>query len=177
MSWSTISWMISWLPDSLLMWIFYGCFFLGIVLILASWFVSFIPIINRYRFPTQVVGILAYGLGAFLIGGLGVELGWRERVAEMEKKVAEAEAKSQQVNTVIETKIVEKVKVIKEKGQKQIEYIDRVVKGDTTEITKDMSEQERQEFLAKQKQLEDSIKNCPVPEIIVEELNKAAEPK
>jgi hypothetical protein len=78
---------------------------------------------------------------------------------------------------VIETKIVEKVKIIKEKGQKQIEYIDRVVKGDTTEITKDMSEQERQVFLAKQKQLEDSIKNCPVPEIIVEELNKAAEPK
>ena len=89
MSWATISWMISWLPDSLLMWIFYGCFFAGIALILTSWFVSFIPFINRYRFPTQVVGILAYGLGAFLIGGLGVELGWRDRVAEMEKKVAD----------------------------------------------------------------------------------------
>ena len=123
MSWSTISFLISWLPDSLLMWIFYGCFFAGIALILASWFVSFIPLLNRYRFPTQVVGILAYGLGAFLIGGLGVELGWRERVAEMEKKVAEAEQRSQQVNTVIQEKIVYKTKVIK---QKEIEYIDRI---------------------------------------------------
>lgn len=123
MSWSTISWMVSWLPDSLLMLIFYGCFFAGVALILASWFVSFIPLLNRYRFPTQVVGILAYGAGAFLIGGLGTELGWRERVAELEKKVQEAEAKSAQVNTVIQEKIVYKTKVIK---QKEIEYIDRI---------------------------------------------------
>ena len=65
----------------------------------------------------------------------------------------------------------------KEKGKKQIEYIDRIVKGDTTEITKDMSEEERKAFLAKQKELEDSIKNCPVPKIVVEEINKAADPK
>lgn len=123
MSWSTITWMISWLPDSLLMWIFYGCFFLGIGLILASWFVSFIPFIRQYRFPTQVAGILTYGLGAFLIGGLGVEMGWRERVAEMEAKVRAAEEKSAQVNTVIQEKIVYKTQVIK---QKEIEYVDRI---------------------------------------------------
>ena len=123
MSWSTISWMVSWLPDSLLMLIFYGCFFTGIALILISWFVSFIPFIGQYRFPTQVVGILAYGLGAFMIGGLGTELGWRERVAEMEAKVKAAEEKSAQVNTVIQEKIVYKTKVIK---QKEIEYIDRI---------------------------------------------------
>lgn len=120
---STLSWFMALLPDSLLMWIFYACFFAGIVLILASWFVSFIPLINRYRFPTQVIGILAYGLGAFLLGGHGIEMAWRERVAELEKKVQEAEAKSAQVNTVIQEKIVYKTKVIK---QKEIEYIDRI---------------------------------------------------
>ena len=120
---TTLSWFMALLPDSLLMWIFYACFFAGIALILASWFVSFIPLINRYRFPTQIVGILAYGLGAFLLGGHGIEMAWRERVAELEKKVAEAEAKSQQVNTVIQEKIVYKTKVIK---QKEIEYIDRI---------------------------------------------------
>lgn len=177
MTWSTISWMISWLPDSLLMWIFYGCFFTGIALILASWFVSFIPLINRYRFPTQIVGILAYGLGAFLIGGLGVELGWRERVAEMEAKIKQAEEQSRQVNTVIETRVVTKTKIIKEKGEKQIQYVDRVVKGDTVEITKDMTEEQKAEFLAKQKELEENLKNCKVPKLIVEELNKAAESK
>jgi hypothetical protein len=118
-----LSWFMALLPDSLLMWIFYACFFAGIALILVSWFVSFIPFINRYRFPTQVVGILAYGLGAFLLGGHGIEMAWRERVAELEKKVQQAEAKSAQVNTVIQEKIVYKTKIIK---QKEIEYIDRI---------------------------------------------------
>ena len=174
---STLSWILKLLPDSLLMFIFYGCAGIGLALILISWFIWFIPFINRYRFPVQVIGVAAFGIGAFFSGGYGVEMMWRERVAEMEKKVAEAEAKSKEVNTVIETKVVEKVKVIKEKGKKQIEYIDRIVKGDTTEITKDMSEEERKTFLAKQKELEDSIKNCPVPKIVVEEINKAADPK
>jgi hypothetical protein len=65
--------------------------------------------------------------------------------------------------------------IIKEKGEKQIQYIDRVIKGDTVEITKDMSEEQRAEFAAKQKELEDNLKNCKVPKLIVEELNKAAE--
>jgi hypothetical protein len=41
-------------------------------------------------------------------------MAWRERVAELEAKVKVAEEKSQQVNTVIETKIVEKIKIVKE---------------------------------------------------------------
>ena len=68
-------------------------------------------------------------------------------------------------------------KVIKEKGKLQIEYVNRLVKGDTVEIVKDMSEEERQAFLVKQKELQDALKNCPVPKIIVEEHNQAAEKK
>jgi translation initiation factor RLI1 len=95
-------------------------------------------------------------------------------VAEMEEKVRLAEQKSQQVNNEIETRIVEKTKVIREKGKTQIEYINRLVEGKTVEIVKDMSESERQEFLAKQQELQNALKNCPVPRIIVEEHNKAA---
>ena len=174
---STVTWLLSWLPDSLLMWIFYGCAGIGLALILTSWFIWFIPLINRYRFPVQVVGVLAFGVGAFFSGGYGVEIMWRERVAEMEAKVKAAEEQSKKVNTVIETRVVTKTKIIKEKGAKQIEYIDRVVKGDTVEITKNMSEEEKAQFVAKQKELEDNLKNCKVPKLIVEELNKAAESK
>ena len=38
-----------------------------------------------------------------------------------------------------------------------------------------MSEAERKEFLAKQKELQDAVRNCPIPKIIVEEHNKAAD--
>lgn len=120
---SVLSWFLKLLPDSLLLWIFYAFFFVGIGLILASWFVSFIPLINRYRFPTQVIGILAFGFGAYLLGGYGIEMAWRQRVAELEEKVREAEAKSAQVNTVIQEKIVYKTKVIE---KKTVEYVDRI---------------------------------------------------
>lgn len=172
---STVGWLISFLPDSLLMWIFYGCAGLGLAMILVSWFIWFIPLLNRYRFPVQVVGVIALAVGAYFSGGYGVEMMWRERVAEMEAKVRAAEEKSREVNTVIETRVVTKTKIIKEKGQQQIQYIDRVVKGDTVEITKDMTEEQKAAFLVKQKELEDNLKNCKVPKIIVEELNKATE--
>jgi hypothetical protein len=97
-----------------------------------------------------------------------------ESIAELTGVLKKAEEKSQQVNNEIETRIVEKTKVIKEKGKIQIEYINRLVEGKTVEIVKDMSESERQEFLAKQQELQNALKNCPVPRIIVEEHNKAA---
>lgn len=108
------SFFLSVLPDSFLEFIFYAFFLSGIGLIVASWFVKFIPFINKYRWPTQVAGILVFGLGCYLLGGLGIERVWRERVKELEARVAVAEEKSQQVNVVIQEKIVTKVKVIKE---------------------------------------------------------------
>jgi hypothetical protein len=49
-----------------------------------------------------------------------------------------------------------------------------LVEGKTVEIVKDMSAEERAVFEAKQKELLDAVKNCPVPRIIIEEQNKAA---
>jgi len=85
-----------------------------------------------------------------------------------------SEEKSKQANEQLESKVVEKTKIIREKGKTQIEYINRLVEGKTVEIVKDMSAEERAAFEAKQKELLDAIKNCPVPKIIVEEQNKAA---
>jgi hypothetical protein len=65
---------------------------------------------GRYRLPAELVGVAALVVAAYFYGGIG----YREMVAEMKEKVRIAEEKSQQVNTVIETKIVEKIKVVKE---------------------------------------------------------------
>jgi hypothetical protein len=175
-------WMLSFVPDAVLFYIVNAILVIGAIGTFLTFFilhriVRWLPAIAPYHLILQIISMVFLVAGLYLRGGYGVEMEWRERVAEMEKKVAAAEAKSKEANTVVETKIVEKVKVIKEQGQKQIEYIDRVVKGDTTEIIKDMSENERKAFLAKQKELEDAIKNCPVPKIVVEELNKAAKSK
>jgi ferredoxin len=102
---------------------------------------------------------------------------WEAKIKELQEKVKLAEEKSKEVNTQIETQVIEKTKVIREKGKTQIEYINRLVEGKTVEIVKDMSAEERAAFEKKQKELQDALKNCPVPKIIVEELNKATEQK
>jgi uncharacterized membrane protein len=111
------------LPDSFLLFVFYTLFFAGMALIVASWFVTFVPLISRYRFPTQVIGILVFAGGSYLLGGFGIEQVWRERVKELEAKVQAAEGKSQQVNTVVKEKIVYKTKIIK---QQETLYLDRI---------------------------------------------------
>lgn len=111
------------LPDSFLLFVFYTLFFAGMALIVASWWITFIPLISRYRFPTQVIGILVFAGGSYLLGGFGIEQVWRERVKELEAKVQAAEEKSQQVNTVVKEKIVYKTKIIK---QQETVYRDRI---------------------------------------------------
>lgn len=167
-------WLLHLLPDSLILFFTYCLIGAGTIGLAASWLITFIPFLNIHRTWIQLVSILLLVSGIYWYGGYSNEMSWRERVAEMEAKVRKAEEKSQQVNSEIETRIVEKTKVIKEKGKTQIEYINRLVEGKTVEIVKDMSESERQEFLAKQQELQDALKNCPVPRIVVEEHNKAA---
>jgi hypothetical protein len=149
----------------------------GIIGIIASYVIKFIPFINIYRTPIQIVSIVLFCAGVYWYGSHDTEMTWRKRVADMEEKVRLAEEKSQEANKQLENKVVEKTKVIREKGKIQIEYINRLVEGKTTEIIKDMSAEERAEFEQRQAELLDAIKNCPVPRIIVEEHNKAAELK
>ena len=170
-------WILHLLPDSLILFFTYCLIGAGLLGLVASWFITFIPFLNIYRKWIQIASVLLLIAGIYWYGGYSNEMLWRARVAEMEEKVRLAEQKSQQANTEIETRVVEKTKVIREKGKLQIEYVNRLVKGDTVEIVKDMSAEERAAFEAKQKELLDAIKNCPVPKIIIEEQNKAAAQK
>jgi hypothetical protein len=146
----------------------------GLAGIILGFFLGKLPFVSQYKLPIQIVSIILFCSGLYWYGGYSTEMAWRERVAEMEAKVAAAEAKSKQLNSELEAKTVERTKLIREKGRKQVEYITRLVEGKTTEIVKDMSAEERAVFEARQKELLDAIKSCPVPRIIVEEQNKAA---
>jgi hypothetical protein len=107
-------WILHWLPDSIILFVTYGLFALGLGLYVASKLVQWIPIMGQYRLPAELLGIVAVIVAAYLYGGYSTEMTWRERVRELEAQVKIAEEKSQQVNTVIQEKIVTQVKVIKE---------------------------------------------------------------
>ena len=109
-----IQWVLALIPDSFFLWITYLLIAVGVGLYVTSKLVTWIPLISQYKLPAELVGVVLLVAGSYLFGSHGTEMAWRERVRELEAKVKVAEEKSQQVNTVIETKIVEKIKVVKE---------------------------------------------------------------
>jgi hypothetical protein len=106
-------WILQLLPDSFILYVVYLAMGAGAIGILASYVIKFIPFLNIYRTPIQIVCIVLFCAGVYWYGGYSNEMAWRERVAEMEAKVAAAEAKSKDVNNQIEIKIVERTKVIR----------------------------------------------------------------
>ena len=120
-------WILHFLPDALILWICNIVLLTGIVLTATAFFIRRIPVINQYRIPAQVLGIALLVLGVYWRGGYAVEQEWRERVAEVEARVAAAEAKSAEENVKIVTKVVTKTQVIRTRGETITKYIDREI--------------------------------------------------
>ena len=115
------------LPDALILWVCNIVLLSGLLLTAAAFFIRRIPIINQYRTPAQVLGIALLVVGVYWRGGYAVEQEWRERVAEVEARVAAAEAKSAEENVKIVTKVVTKTQVIRTRGADIVKYVDREI--------------------------------------------------
>ena len=97
--------------------------------------VGFIPGLRNYKTLIQIVGVVLLALGIYWKGGYGVEMEWRAKVTELQAKVAAAEAKSKETNTVIQEKIVTKVKHVKDvqvKIQQQIVEREKIINSECT---------------------------------------------
>ena len=147
-------WILHLLPDALVAWIVNIILIAGAVVTAAGFFVRFIPFVNTYRIPVQIVGILLLTVGVYFEGGYTTEMAWRERVQEVEAKLEVAEKRSAEVNTEIVTKIVTKTKLVTQRGDDIIKYVDREV----------VKNQEVIRF----------VENCPIPDIIINTHNAAA---
>jgi len=117
-------WALNWLPDI----VFYLILIAGVLLLLAGWALRMVPLISKYALPIQVVGVLLTILGVWYSGGIAKDREWKARVAELQVKVAEAEAKAAEANTRIVERVVTQTRVIKQKGDTVIRYIDREIK-------------------------------------------------
>ena len=155
-------WILSILPDAAI----HIIFGLGILGTLAGFVLGFIPFVKTYQFAIQICSIIVLVFGVYLEGGLADYKEWELKVKEMEAKVAQAEAKSANTNVEIQEKVVEKTKVIREKGKDIIKYVDR---WNTKEVIKEGPERIRREEVIKY------IENCPVPKEIIDLHNQAAE--
>jgi hypothetical protein len=120
-----LTWMFSIIPDAVLNWVYWAIIAVGVTGMFAGWFGKFIPMYGRYIGFIKPVGIALVILGVWLRGGYDTELAWRAKVAEAEAKVAAAESKSKETNTIIQTEYRDKVKTVKEV---QVVVQERIVK-------------------------------------------------
>ena len=152
---SQVAWMIGLIPDAVLSSLYWLIIAAGVTGVLAGWLGKWIPFYGNYVKILQPLGIVLLVLGVWLRGGYDTEMAWRAKVAEAEARVAAAEQKSQETNTVIQEKVVEKTKVIKGKTEYITQYLDREV--------------------VKKEEIIKYIEQCPVPKEIIDIHNQAAE--
>lgn len=153
-----ITWMLGLLPD----WFWTLFFVLGLAVLIAAWVLKFVPFISTYRLPLQVAGVIITMLGTWQLGAASNEEKWQARIQELEKKIAAAEEKSRNANGEIQEKIIEKTRVVRERGQDIIKYVDREV--------------------VKKEEVIRYVERCPVPQEVIDAhnaatlLNRAAQP-
>lgn len=121
-------WMLSFVPDHLITQAIHAILILGAVGFVASYFASKLPVIGSYALPLQLIFFILLVGGIYFEGSIQTEMEWRNRVAEMEEKVKLSEEKSKEANIVIQTKIVEKVKKVREVEFKIVEKIKEIEK-------------------------------------------------
>ena len=112
-------WILSYLPT----WIFYAITVLGILGLISSYVLGMIPLITQYKLPLQILSVVVIAFGVFIIGGVENELVWQAKVKELEAQVAVATAKSSETNTIIQQKVITKIKIVKQ----QVEVVKREI--------------------------------------------------
>ena len=138
----------------------------GLLGIIAGFLLSFIPAIKPYKLAIQVISLLVFTLGVYLQGALEDTKIWQKRVLELEVKVKEAEAKSAEVNTVVQEKVVTKTQVVKEKAKEITKYVDRYT---DREVLKEIPGPER----VRVEEVIKYVERCSLPQDLVDAHNKA----
>lgn len=80
-----------------------------------------------YRFIATPVSIIIVIVAVFLQGNFYAMRQYDKDIAEYQEKIRVAEEQSSKVNTVVQTKVVEKIKVVKDTTNANVQVIEKVV--------------------------------------------------
>jgi hypothetical protein len=124
-------WILHFLPDSIILWFCNVLLLTGVVATAAGFVAHRIPGLWQFQLAFKLAGIALLVLGVYFRGGLAVEQQWRERVAAVEARLAEAEKAATVANTKINTRAQQRTAQVRERTQLIRQYVDReVVKYD-----------------------------------------------
>ena len=153
-------WILHLLPDGILEFIVNAVLILGIVLTLLSFFVlnrllRLVPVLANYHTLIQVISVIILAAGLYFKGGYVTEMIWREEVKKVQEELDKAKNKAADVIIQVEEKVVFRDRIIKERGETLIQYVDREI--------------------VKKEEIVKYIENCPVPTEIIDVHNQAAQ--
>lgn len=88
-------WLLNWLPD----WIFHLILLVGLLGLVASWVLKKLPFFQAWGLQVQVAAIILTLVGVWYEGGIAKDAEYRERIAALQLKVAQADAAAAEANT------------------------------------------------------------------------------
>jgi hypothetical protein len=109
------------IPTETLLWAIHGIVLFGIVVFISSYFAG------PYKILVSPFALVIILFGIFYEGNYYGTKDYRARIAEMETRVDEVKVESEKVNTVIQTKYVDRVKIVKEKAEENVKIIEKIV--------------------------------------------------
>ena len=126
-------WLLHFFSDGFIEFIVHTVLILGITgtvltFVVLNRVLLLMPFLAPYYQALRAISVIFLVGGIYLEGGYSAEMQWRERVREMEARVAAAEAESLVANARLEKKSAEKIKVIQGRQVVVKQYIDREVK-------------------------------------------------
>jgi len=107
-------WMLSFVPDALLHIVVIGIMIAGIAIYALSFLTRFVPPLIPYSGIARILGTVLLVGGIYFYGSYETEMSWRDKVAELQAKVAVSEKKSAEANVKIQNVVKEKIKYVKE---------------------------------------------------------------
>jgi len=119
-------WFIQLIPTSWLEFAAFMILIVGAVMFFAGHIFKYTPFVKQYNFPLRVIGFILLLAGAYFNGGLGVEMEYRARIEEMQKRVELAEQKSLEANRQIEKVIEQQTVVIQQDTEETLAEIERL---------------------------------------------------
>jgi len=120
-------WMLSFIPDSVLQTLIFMILFIGAGGFILGSFGNLFLGIRPYSSLIKTISTILLVAGVYFYGGYGVEMEWRNKAKELQAEIDRKDAVSAEVTEKIVTQYVEKVKVVKEKGDVIIKEVPKYV--------------------------------------------------
>jgi type VI protein secretion system component VasK len=120
-------WFLHFLPDSIILGFCNILLLTGVVAVAAGFFAHRIPVLGQYQLAFKIAGIALLVLGVYFRGGVAVETEWRQRVAQVEARLAQAQKASAEANGKIDAQAQQRTAQVRERTQLIRQYVDREV--------------------------------------------------